>query len=151
MEQPTVRQAVLDDLELLTPLFDAYRHFYGQPHDRETAEDFLRARLAQGDSVIFLAHDADLGVGFVQLYPLFSSVAAARTFVLNDLFVLEQARRRGIASRLLDAAIDYANRVGAVRLTLSTAADNAAARALYEAEGWQCDDAFAVYHFSLSG
>ncbi|MGR8918227.1 MAG: N-acetyltransferase family protein [Gammaproteobacteria bacterium] len=151
MDHPIVRQAVLEDLEQLAPLFDAYRHFYGKPHDPELAADFLRARFAHNESVLFIAHDEDLALGFVQLYPAFSSVSCARTFILNDLFVVEQARRRGIASRLLDAALDYANRVGAVRVTLSTALDNDEATALYEAEGWERDEAFKVYHFALSG
>ena len=38
---------------------------------------------------------------------------------------------------------------GAARLTLSTASDNAAARALYEAQGWRRDDRFLTYELSV--
>ena len=149
MDNPIVRQAVYADLDQLAVLFDGYRRFYGQLDDPAAARDFLHARFERGESVIFIAHDDDLALGFVQLYPSFSSVGLARTFILNDLFVLELARRRGIASRLIDAALDYASNVGALRVTMSTAIDNTPAQALYSSEGWQRDEQFYVYHFAL--
>ncbi len=149
MTGATVRQAVFADLEALTPLFDRYRQFYAQPSDPHAARTFLHARLAANESVLFIACDEELALGFVQLYPSFSSVSLGRTFILNDLFVIDAARRNGIASRLLDAALDYASGVGAIRVTLSTAVDNAGARALYESEGWQRDEKYYVYHFAL--
>ncbi len=150
MNDPSIRQASMADLEALTTLFESYRHFYAQPADPERAREFLRARFEHGQSNIFIAEDDDLALGFVQLYPAFSSVSLARTFILNDLFVLELARRRGVASRLLDAALDYASECGAVRVTLSTALDNHSAQKLYESEGWQVDEQFRVYHFALA-
>src|SRR3982751_1059915 len=114
----SVRQAVLSDLPVLAPLFDAYRQFYGRPPDLAAAESFLRERLTRHESTVFLAH-AEIGpVGFTQLYPSFSSVSLARTFVLNDLFVVASRRRTGVGSALLRAATDHARSLGAVRVTL---------------------------------
>jgi GNAT superfamily N-acetyltransferase len=48
------------------------------------------------------------GLGFVQLFPSFSSVRAAAIFVLNDLFVLPSARRIGVGAQLLRAAAEKA-------------------------------------------
>jgi hypothetical protein len=61
---PTVRQAVLSDLEALVPLFDGYRKFYGCDGDPAAAADFLSARFNHGESALFLAHEADVPAGF---------------------------------------------------------------------------------------
>ena len=135
-----IRRADLADLPALAPLFDAYRRFYGQPGDVERAEDFLRERLARDESMVLLAEHGGVAVGFTQLYPMFSSVRTARIWVLNDLFVIEEARRGGVARALLDAAADFARASGARGLMLETSRDNGAARALYRAAGWHEDD-----------
>ena len=150
MNTLTVRQAVLADLEALAPLFDGYRQFYGQPSDISAAHAFLRARFEHGESFVFIALDGDTPVGFTQLYPSFSSVSLARIFVLNDLFVHECARRKGVASKLLSAATEFAQALGAVRVSLSTAVSNESAQAVYQAAGWTRDQQFLVYHFPIS-
>ncbi len=145
----TVRQAVLSDIEALVPLFDGYRQFYGRPSDIPAAREFLLARFNHGESVLFIAHEGNTPVGFTQLYPSFSSVSIARVFVLNDLFVHEQTRRKGVASKLMSAAIDFASSLGAVRVSLSTAITNETAQALYRSAGWKRDEQFLVYDFTI--
>lgn len=105
---PTVRQAVIQDVERLTPLFDAYRWFYGRTGEIAAARVFLPARFTNKESTLFIAHEAETPVGFARLYPSFSSVSLARVFIPNDLFVQEQARRNKVASRLISAAATYA-------------------------------------------
>ena len=145
-----VRQAIIHDLDTLVPLFDGYRQFYGQPADPARARDFLAARFAHHESVILLAHDGHgAGMGFVQLYPLFSSVRTARVYLLNDLFVTSAARRQGVAAALLRAAADQARALGAVGLSLSTALDNTPAQELYESLGWQRERQFCEYNLTL--
>ena len=138
--ETTIRRASAADLDALVPLFDAYRVFYAQPSDPVRARDFLAERLARGESVVLLAEHGPSTVGFVQLYPIFSSVRTARTWLLNDLFVAEGARRGGVARALLDAAAAFARDGGAAGLALETTRDNAAARALYRAAGWNEDE-----------
>jgi GNAT superfamily N-acetyltransferase len=145
-----IRQATLNELELIAPLFDAYRQFYGQPTDIDAAMLFLSERFLKDQSVIFLAtHTNGNAVGFTQLFPSFSSVSMARTFILNDLYVVPEARRGGVGSQLLAAAALYARMAGAIRLTLSTAIDNSDAKALYVSQGWKQDEAFDVFHLAL--
>lgn len=145
----TVRQAVLSDLEVLVPLFDAYRQFYKRASDLEAAREFLLARFEHGESVLFIVHEDNSPVGFTQLYPSFSSVLLARIFVLNDLFVHAHARRKGAASKLISAAIELATSLGASRVSLSTATTNESAQALYKSVGWKRDEQFFVYHYSI--
>ncbi|MCG9690005.1 GNAT family N-acetyltransferase, partial [Vibrio tubiashii] len=79
-------KARIEQLDVISPLFDAYRVFYGQESNLSVAREFIESRLNNNESVIFLALDDEgNGLGFTQLYPSFSSVSAARTWVLNDL------------------------------------------------------------------
>jgi GNAT superfamily N-acetyltransferase len=128
-----------DDVPRVAPLFDAYRGFYGQPPDPRGAGAFLSQRLDRGESVVFLALDGGRAVGFTQLYPSFSSVAMRRLWILNDLYVAEDARRRGVAAALMSRAERFAADDGARGLMLETARDNPA-RFLYHAMGWKLDD-----------
>lgn len=145
-----MRRATVDDLNLIAPLFDAYRQFYGQPHDLILAREFLRERLELDQPVILLALDPDgSAVGFTQLYPSLSSASAKRIFILNELFVDPAARRSGVGRALLRAAADFGRTAGAAKLTLSTAHTNTSAQSLYEADGWLRDEIFRSYNLAL--
>ena len=143
-----IRRATLADLDAAAHLFDAYRVFYAQPSDPARARDFLRERLERDESVLLLAERDGTAVGFTQLYPMSSSVRAARAWVLNDLYVDASVRRLGVARALLDAAAEFARADGAVGLSLETTRDNAPARALYRAAGWS-EDATQWYSLAL--
>lgn len=145
----TTRPATLADLDAVAPLFDAYRGFYGQPSDLARARAWLEERLARGESVVLVAERGDEVVGFTQLYPMYSSVRTARTWILNDLFVAPTARRSGAARALLDAATAFARDDGAAGISLETTQDNAPARALYRASGWN-EDLTQWYSLSLT-
>jgi GNAT superfamily N-acetyltransferase len=144
-----VRQATVADLDLIVPLFEAYRMFYRQPSDPERARRFLLERFEHNQSVILLAFDGATAIGFTQLYPSFSSGAMAPIFILNDLFVAPEGRRRGVGSALLQAAAEYGRRTGALRLVLSTEVANTTAQSVYEHMGWKRDTVFCVYQLAL--
>jgi GNAT superfamily N-acetyltransferase len=144
-----IRQATVADLDTIVPLFDAYRRFYRQPSEPERARQFLLDRFGHNQSIIFLAFADATAIGFTQLYPSFSSSAMARIFILNDLFVIPEARRRGAGLALLYAAAEYGRRVGALRLVLSTEETNTTAQSLYEKVGWKRDTVFRVYQLTL--
>lgn len=139
---------------MVTPLFEAYRQFYDWTPDRAASTRFLALRLERDESVLLLARlrsspDAGHGLaaGFAQLYPSFSSVALAPIFILNDLFVADEYRQRGVGRRLLDEAAAYAVRAGAVRLEIATRHANHRALRLYESRGFVRDTEFT--HLSL--
>ena len=149
MSNVTIRQATLVDLDLVAPLFDAYRQFYRQVSDLNAARNFLRARFDHGESIVFIAQDSAEAVGFTQLYPMFSSVSLARVYLLNDLYVAASGRKQGVGTRLLNAAVEYARSLNAVRLMLSTEVSNSTAQAVYEAAGWQREKTFYYYNFQV--
>src|SRR5215467_4994325 len=88
-------QATPADVEAAAPLFDAYRQFYGKTPNEEAARRFLFARLSKGESVVYYARSNQAAVAFLQLYPAFSSVNLSRQWILNDLYVLPEARKHG--------------------------------------------------------
>jgi RimJ/RimL family protein N-acetyltransferase len=147
---PPTRLASLADLDALAPLMDAYRQFYEQPADLPRARAFLGERMARGECVVYAALGAGgEPIGFTLLYPTFTSVGTGRIFILNDLFVAPAARgtRAGVA--LLEAAKAHARTAGALRLSLRTAHDNTRAQGVYERNGWQRDQRFRQYDFTL--
>jgi len=144
-----IRQATVEDLESLVRLFDAYRQFYRQPSDMDGSRRFLLARFENNQSVLFIAFRDGSAIGFVQLYPTFSSTAMARIFILNDLFVIPEERRHGVGAALLQKAAEYGTAVGALRLSLRTESTNTTAQSLYESLGWICDQVFRTYELSL--
>jgi GNAT superfamily N-acetyltransferase len=142
-------RAGLTHLELVVPLFDAYRQFYRQRADVEGACNFLRERLSENESVVFLAMDGEKAVGFIQLYPAFDSVVMRRLWILNDLFVVPAARKRGVAKLLMERARQLAVETKAKGLILETAVDNLPAQKLYEQLGWKRDEEFYRYYLNV--
>lgn len=137
-----VRKATKEDLPQLTGLFNAYRVFYKAPADATGAEQFLAERMQNGESVVFVAEEKKHLLGFVQLYPLFSSVSMRRVWLLNDLFTVPEARKKGIATALMNTAKEFATSTKAARMILQTSRDNYTAQKLYEANGWKMETDF---------
>jgi GNAT superfamily N-acetyltransferase len=150
MQQYRIERLGLEDVELLVPLFDEYRIFYGAASDQEGARIFLSDRLKLDESVIFIAVEGEgntkRAVGYTQLYPSFSSVSMQRLLILNDLFVTAELRAHGLGSMLLESARDYAIRTNTKGLSLTTMTGNVGAQRLYEAQGYIRDDEFYTYN-----
>lgn len=143
-----VFQAGFEHLEAVAKLFDQYRVFYQAPSDFEAAKIFINKRFQENSSTIFIVCYDNKIVGFTQLFPTFSSVSMKRVWILNDLFVEEVYRNKGMAGLLLDAAAEFAKATDATRIILSTQASNTPAQSLYESRGYRRDKAF--YHYTLS-
>lgn len=149
MNTVSIRQAVLADLDTLAPLFDQYRQFYRQAADLAGARAFLLERFRHAESVLMIAHDSERALGFVQMYPVFESIAMKRKFIFNDFFVLEAGRRRGVGKGLIEASASLARTLGASSLGLSTARDNHTAQALYRATGWEPEEVYIEFNLKL--
>ncbi|MBX2860416.1 MAG: GNAT family N-acetyltransferase [Vampirovibrio sp.] len=140
-------------LDPLAQLFDAYRVFYGQPSDFHAARHFIFYRLMNDDSVIFLATEGgkeDEPLGFVQLYPSFSSVAMDSIWILNDLYVKPKARRQGVAKKLIEQCVQLCKDRGDHKLVLETQTTNTDAKALYDKMGFKLDKEFDHYSLAAS-
>jgi GNAT superfamily N-acetyltransferase len=137
-------------LDKIASLFDAYRGFYGQPSNLPQSRDFIAERIARDESVIFFAEGASgETLGFVQMFPTFSSIDAHRTWLLGDLFSAPAARGKGVGTLLMNTARDFARLSGAKGLTLETATDNYSAQRLYESLGYVRDPGYYTYCLDL--
>ncbi|QKG64326.1 GNAT family N-acetyltransferase [Pseudomonas sp. B14-6] len=137
-------------IDKIAHLFDAYRGFYGQPSNLQQSRDFIAERIARDESVIFFASDlCGDALGFVQLYPTFSSIDAHRTWLLSDLFTAPEARGQGVGRLLMNAARAFALSTGAKGMVLETATDNFGAQRLYESLGYVRDPGYYTYCLDL--
>lgn len=148
-EHMRIEQLTEDNLWQAAHLFNDYRVFYDQLNDLEGAYEFLMDRLKRSDSVLFVANIDEEYAGFVQLYPTFSSIAMKRAYILNDLFVSDAFRKRGVAKQLMTYAFIYAEDQNARYITLETNVDNVNAQALYEQMGMEIDQSIKQYSFYL--
>ena len=112
------------------------------------ARRFLRDRLHHDESVVFLARSDRIPVGFAQLYPSFTSIRLGRMWILNDLYVVPSARRRGVGDRLLERCEEFVAGSGAEGAWLETAVDNPAQR-LYARRGWKLDREFLHFDWDV--
>jgi ribosomal protein S18 acetylase RimI-like enzyme len=145
----TVRLAETSDLDQLAGLFDQYRQFYECSPNLDAAKNWIAENLGRGRSALFAADNGSQLLGFTQLYPALCSVDLVDYFVLYDLYVIEAARRQGIARALMNAASEWAKSQGAARLDLETARDNAPGQALYRDLGYELDEVFLKFSLDL--
>lgn len=145
-------QATLEHLDILTPLFVKYREFYDAMPYPETSRSFLEKRLSREESVIYLAlaDNEDKPMGFCQLYPSFSSLTLKRVWILNDIYVCEDARRQLVADGLMQQAKKMARETNAIRLRVSTSITNDVAQKVYESIGFREDRKFKNYILELN-
>lgn len=145
-----IHPATASDVETLAPLFRAYLAFYGVQETFKRCKGYLGARVTSGDCAVFLAKLGDETVGFALLYPTFSSLDLASSWVFHDLFVKPSARRLGVGARLVQRVTNFIRFSGACSARLETARTNVAAQRLYEKSGWTRDDVFLTYGISCA-
>jgi ribosomal protein S18 acetylase RimI-like enzyme len=155
----SVQRASARDVFEVARLFNAYRDFYGEPPDESRALTFIRDRIALACAQLpgqysvaqyFLAWTPTArgreAVGFMHLMPSMNTLAMRPIWFLEDLYVDPPARRKGVATALVEHAEEFARRTGAERLTLATAHDNAAAQNVYRKLGYVREEHFWIFH-----
>ena len=147
----SIYKAGLDDLDTMEKLFSGYLAFYKRTHNVAAIRSFLSERIANKQSVIFIAKSDEKALGFTQLYPAFASLSLKPSWILNDLFVLPEARGTGIANALMTKAKELALETQACEIFLQTARSNHQAQALYEKLQYRRDDEFLVYTLNIPG
>ncbi|MGB0494913.1 MAG: GNAT family N-acetyltransferase [Kangiellaceae bacterium] len=156
-----ITQAQSKDKTDVANLFNQYRIFYQMNSDSKSAMQFISERLDQSDSIIYLARFCKINIhsefsnraneacGFIQIYPAFSSVAMRPIWILNDLFVNDQCRNKGIAKGLMEHARLEAQKRGIFSIKLATAVDNSTAKNLYESLNYKKIDKFDNYSLKI--
>ena len=132
-----VREAKLSDLKNLSVLFNLYRMFYGKESDIRVAEEFLRSRIENKDSKIFVCDLNNELSGFVQLYPIFSSTRVSKYWLLNDLFVDIKKRGKGYSKLLIERSKELVRESKACGMMLETEKSNDIGNMLYPSTGFK--------------
>ena len=132
-----IREAKLSDLENLSDLFNSYRMFYGKKSDLKVANEFLRSRIENKDSKIFVCDLNNELFGFVQLYPIFSSTRVSKYWLLNDLFVDIEKRGKGYSKLLIDRSKELVIESKACGMMLETEKSNDIGNMLYPSTGFK--------------
>ncbi len=145
----SISSATQDDVAAVAPLFDAYREFFSGHHDLEESERFLQRRFANRESVIFVARIGEEAVGFIQLYPLWSSWYCRRIWFLSDLFVKESSRKRGLGRRLVERAIDHARETDALSILVELPRREPHLAEFYANLGFARDDVFDLARYPV--
>ncbi len=142
------RKVEIKDIDQLAELFDQYRIFYHKDSDISAAKKFLTERIENKDSEIFVAENEGKLVGFVQLYPLFSSTRMKRYWLLNDLYVNENHRGKGFSKELIEESKDLAKSTDAAGILLETGKSNDIGNQLYPSCGFEIYDEVNFYEWT---
>jgi ribosomal protein S18 acetylase RimI-like enzyme len=120
----------------LTSLFELYRIHYGQSPASAATGAWVGEMARSGELRFYGAYHGPGMVGFAAIHQVPASLRLGRFWQLRDLFVDPAVRRQGVARRLVETIKEAARDAGALRLSLQTEPDNAAALALYRQCGF---------------
>lgn len=150
MHDVTISKATAADADAVVPLFDAYRAFFAGPDDLARSRGFLQERLHAEDSVVFFARSDTQALGFIQLYPLWSSWYCRKIWFLSDLYVREASRKRGIGRCLVERAVEYAVATNASSIMVELPHREPHLKAFYASLGFDEDPIFDLARRSLA-
>ena len=144
-----IRKTTSADLNQLAQLFDGYRVFYRKNSDLDGAFSFLKERLEQKDSEIYVCEFEGKLIGFVQLYPLFSSTRMKKLWLLNDLFVDSDYRGKGVSVQLIERAKQLVRDSNACGMFLETEKSNKIGNNLYPKTGFTFNEGSNFYDWNV--
>ena len=136
------------NIDVLLPLFEAYRQAYGQAENPERTLAFLTNRIRFNESLFFIAVDEnEKAIGFVQLFPRLSSLQLQRYWQITDIFVLEHAQQTEIYAALISKAKDFVHFTQSNRLVAELAQNQ---YSMLESEGFKLNPKERLFELSLS-
>ena len=131
-------------------LFDLYRQFYKYESNLIQSTNYIKERIYNKESKIFIAiNNREEPVGFVQLYETFGSLDLGKIIILYDLYVEKDYRKNKVGRQLMIRSHEYAKKIKAKRIQLSTATNNFIGQTLYESLGYVKDTDFYTYDLEL--
>lgn len=128
-----IRPIAQSDKAQWLPLWQGYQTFY-KVAIAESVTDLTWERFFDGVVAVnaFVAEENGQLIGFVHFIYHYSTWTKGPYVYLQDLFTAEAARGKGVATALVDAVYDAAEKAGASRVYWLTHETNATAIKLYE-------------------
>ena len=130
-------------------LFDLYRQFYKYKTNLKASTKYIKDRINQNESFIFICFYKKEPAGFVQLYETFDSLNINKKLILYDLYVDRKYRKNGIGRKLMNEAKKLAKFKKIQNIELSTAKNNKKAQSLYESLDYKRDKEYYNYFLEL--
>jgi GNAT superfamily N-acetyltransferase len=142
----TLRPAGPDDAATIHALVTALAVYEREPDAVECTPAVLRAQLASPRPPFecLLAEEDGVACGFALFFPTYSTWVGKPGIWLEDLFVLESHRRRGVGGLLLRRLAQLVRERGGGRLEWSVLDWNAPAIAFYRALGARAMDEWTI-------
>lgn len=149
MKDTVIRLATESDLPVLGRLgalllethyhFDEQRFMAPRTNSAEGYAWFLRSQLKDKGVVVFVAERAGAVVGYVYagIEPASWKELREMAGFIHDVIVEESSQRTGIATSLIQAAMEWLRTNGAPRVVLCTAENNPAAQHLFTRLGFR--------------
>ena len=141
------------DLPDLLPLMRGYCDFYEVDPSDDALLAMSRTLIADPEleGVQLIARDDDgQAVGFATIFWTWTTLSASRLAVMNDLFVVADARGDGHADALIAECAERARARGATELAWQTAHDNTRAQAVYARVGAARDERWLDYSLDVA-
>ena len=142
-------KAKKDNYKEVGLLFDLYRQFYKYKTDIKKSTKYIKERISNKESTIFMCYCDQEPAGFVQLYETFDSLNINKKLVLYDLYVKKEFRQNGIGKSLMDFAKKFGLKKKIKLIELSTAITNKKAQSLYETLEYKRDKEYYNYYLEL--
>ncbi|MBS6027725.1 MAG: GNAT family N-acetyltransferase [Haemophilus pittmaniae] len=135
------------NIDLLSPLFEAYRLANGMTENPQRVYTFLSNRIRFNESMFFIAlDDRQQAVGFVQLYPRLSSLQLQRYWQLTDIFVSASSNQAEITAALIAKAKEFVRYTQATRLVAEVSQPQ---REILESEGFKLNPRKSLFEMAL--
>ncbi|MGG3468722.1 GNAT family N-acetyltransferase [Neobacillus pocheonensis] len=144
-----IKQATIQDLKRIVPIFDSYREYFKQKRNPIEVEKFLFGKFEHLESMIFIAEHQGEVIGFAQLYPVFSSLSLQRVWLLNDFFISEAHRNQGVGKQLFEKVKEFTSLTMSKAIELSVEHSNQKAWEFWEKQGFKLDEEFRYYYFKI--
>ena len=144
-----ITRANMEHYKDVGALFDLYRQFYKYRANLKASTKYIKDRINQNESFIFICFYKKEPAGFAQLYETFDSLNINKKLILYDLYVDKKYRKNGIGRKLMDQAKKLAKFKKIQNIELSTAKNNKKAQSLYESLDYKRDKEYYNYFLEL--
>ncbi len=130
-----IREATLEDAkrldELLTLLIEDEYLNYDDALTPFVVKDFYKNVIVRENTKIFLCEENEKIVGYVYGY-----LTEEKKIIIDALFVMEEYRKKGIATQLLECIKSWAKEIDISIIEISVLLKNEKARSLYQKMGF---------------
>ncbi|MBD2385593.1 GNAT family N-acetyltransferase [Cylindrospermum sp. FACHB-282] len=128
-----IEELNLENIDSALELFKQYQQFYQVQNIDEQKNRQHLAKIMKNEDLgkLFLIREGDVYIGFATIYYSFSSTIAEQVAILNDLYVVENLRRKGFGRHLIEHCINYLKTREISIMKWVTHIDNLTAQKLY--------------------